>query len=155
MIIPAVDALKVQYDAAHNFARFQWLDPGNRVLRPALNYGCHVIENYRPHLALVDFTGLPPVSFTDELWLSVHWFPRIVKGSLQQVALVTRPEQLHNQMAVEAMFWVARALMRFQVQIFDDIIPALEWLLADDAAAQALQHEWNTAPVPLPLPAAT
>lgn len=156
MLLPAFDALKIQHDATHQFVRFQWLDPHNRVLRPALNHGRHVIEMHCPHLSLVDFTSLPPISLVDELWLSTHWFPRIVQSSLRQVAIVVRPEHLHNQMAMEAMFWVARALMRFQVQIFDEIPPALEWLLADNtAAALALQNEWNAAPVTLTLPTGT
>lgn len=154
MLLPLFEALKIQYDPERRFTRFQWLDPYRRVLRPALEHGRQVVEQLRPHHSLIDFTHLPPVSLSDELWLSLQWFPRIVKLPFRQVAIVSRAEHLHNQMVVEAMFWLSRMLIRFQVQLFDDVPSALEWLLGgDQAAALALQQEWDTAPVPKVLPA--
>lgn len=60
------------------------------------------------------------------------------------VALVFRPGHLHNQMATEAIFWVGKRLMRFQLQLFDTVPAALDWLAAGDGeAVQRLQAEWN------------
>lgn len=151
MLLPCFEALKVQHDAEQRFMRFQWLDPHRRVLRPALEYGREVVEQHQPHLSLIDFTHLPPIGLADELWLSLHWFPRIVQLPFKRVAVVSRPEHLHNQMVMEAMFWLSRYLIRFQMQLFDDVPSAIEWLLdGDAAAAQKLQHEWDTASPLLP-----
>jgi len=153
MLLPLFQALKIQVDPAHSFARYQWLDPRNRQLRPALEHGHEVSSQYRPHLALVDFTYLPPVSLADELWLSVSWFPKVVQLPYKQVAIVLQTEHLHNQMVLEAMLWVARPLVRFQLQLFDDVPSALGWLLADDlATALVLQAEWETSTVPATMP---
>jgi len=128
MLLPSLQALKIQLDASLYFARHQWLGPYNRQVRAGLEHGYHVSAQYRPHLVLVDFTNLPPLGTADELWLSVSWFPRVVKLPFRQVAIMSRTEHLHNQMVMEAMFWVARHLIRFQIQLFDDIPSALEWL---------------------------
>ncbi len=124
--------------------RFQWLRPANRVIRPALMHGRDLVVTHQPTHVLVDFTDLPPISMSDELWMSVHWFPPIARQSLRCVALVYRSGHLHNQMATEAMFWVSKHLMRFQLQLFDSVPAALDWLVAGNAgAAQRLQAEWN------------
>jgi len=146
MLLPLFDALQVQHDVPRRLMRFQWLDRANPVVRPALVHGRELVVVHQPTHALVDFTGMPPLSTQDELWMSVHWLPRVARQSLQQVALVLRSGHLHNQMAIEALFWFGRHLTRFQFQVFDDVPPALDWLVAGDrAAAQRLQAEWDAA----------
>lgn len=132
--------------------RFQWLDRTRAVLRPALAHGRDLVKTHQPTHVLMDFTGLPPIAVQDELWLSVHWFPRVAAQPLRCVALVLRPTQLHNQMATEAVFWLGRHLVRFQLhQVFDDVPAALDWRTAGDAAAvRRLQAEWNAGPPPAP-----
>ncbi|MFD1467452.1 STAS/SEC14 domain-containing protein [Hymenobacter caeli] len=151
MLFPLFDALQVQHDAGLRLLRFQWLDLANHRLRPALERGLELVVAHQPTHVLVDFEGLPPIGIKDELWMSTYWFPRIAGQSLRCVALVLRPEHLHNQMTTEAMFWVARHLMRFQVQVFDEVPAALDWLTGR-AAAQRLQAEWAAGPPPAPLP---
>lgn len=143
MLLPLFDALQVQHDSALNLLRFQWLDLANHHLRPALVHGRDLVMAHRPAQVLVDFTGLSPISVQDELWMSLHWLPRIAAQPLEQVALVLRAEHLHNQMVAEAMLWVARHLMRFQLQFFGDVPAALDWLTGSDRlAGRRLQQEW-------------
>ena len=161
MILPPFDSLQAQHDASLRLMRFQWLDPARhylrsalvhgRNLRPALLHGRDLVIAYKPAHVLIDFDGLPPISLQDELWMSVNWFPQVVAQPLEQVALVLRAEHLHNQMAVETMLWVGRNLLRFQVQVFEDVPVALDWLAGGNAAeARRLQDEWDAALPPPP-----
>lgn len=146
MLLPLVDALKVQHDPALQLLRFQWLDPLNHRLRPALEHGRDLVVEHQPRHVLVDFRGLPQLSIQDQLWMSVHWFPRIAAQPLERVALVydAGARHLHNQLATEAMLWVGRHLIRFQLQLFDSVPAALFWLTdADEEASQRLAADWN------------
>ena len=146
MLLPLFHDLQVQSDADHQLLRFQWLNPANSVLRPALAHGRDLVVQHQPTHVLVDFTGLPPLSIQDEMWMPVHWFPRIAAQPLRNVALVFRPEHLHNQMATEAMFWVGRHLLGFSIQIFPEPEMGLHWLVGGDGPAlERLQAEWNAA----------
>ena len=150
MLLPRFDDLQVQHDPDLRLMRFQWLNPGNAVLRPALAHGRDLVVAHQPTQVLVDFTGLPPLSIQDEMWMSVHWFPRIAAQPLRSVALVFRPEHLHNQMAIEAMFWMGRHLLGFNIQLFPEPEMGLQWLVDGEAAAfERLQAEWGAA-VPEP-----
>lgn len=149
MLFPPFGALQVQHDSEQRLMRFQWLDPHNYLLRAGLEQGLKLVLAYQPHYALVDFTNLPPISTADELWMSVHWFPQVVRQQLRKVAIVSRFEHMHNQMATEAMFWVARHLLRFQVQTFDDVLAAFDWLTEGNAAVmEPLLAEWPPSSVP-------
>ena len=121
MLLPLFDALQVQHDLDLSLLRFQWIDPLNHRLRPALEYGRDLVVEYQPRRALVDFRGLPQLSIQDQLWMSGHWLPRIAAQPLQQAAPVYDVSHMHvhNQMAAEAMLWVGRHLIRFQLQLFD------------------------------------
>ena len=144
MLFSRFDALQVQHDAGRRLLRFQWLDPANHYLRPALEHGRDLVVTHQPTHVLMDFHGLPPVSLADELWASVHWLPRIAAQPLQSVALVLRSEHLHNQLVIEATLWACRHLVRFELQVFEHVPAALDWLLqGDDAAARHLQAEWE------------
>ncbi|MBC8083557.1 MAG: hypothetical protein H7Z21_10130 [Hymenobacter sp.] len=144
MLLPPVDALQIQYDPARNLMRFQWLDPVNLQLRSALVYGRDVVVQYKPTHVLVDLHDLPHLSMQDELWMSVHWLPIIAAQSIQQVALVHGAVgYLHNQMAVEALIWLGRHLIGFQIQFFDDASAALHWLMGSDESVEQLQAEWR------------
>lgn len=143
MLLPNVDALQIQHDPERNLMRFQWLDVMNLRLRPALVYGRDVVVHHKPAYILVDFRGLPQLSVPDELWMSVHWLPAIASQPIRQVALVYGAVgRLHNEMATEALLWIGRHLIGFQIQVFDDVPAALHWLTGSDAAVEQLQAEW-------------
>ena len=145
-LLPRFDAPQVQHDPARCLLRFQGLDRANAVVCPAPAHGRELVVTHRPTHALGDFTGMPPLSTQDELWMSGHWLPRIARQPWQRAVPVPRPGQLPNQMAIEALFWFGRHLTRFQFQVFDDVPPALDRLVAGDrAAAQRLQAEWDAA----------
>jgi len=81
----------------------------------------------------------------------VHWLPRIAAQSLRNVALVFRPEHLHNQIAIEAKFWVGRHLLGFNIYIFPEPEMGLHWLVGGDSPAlERLQAEWSAALPPTP-----
>lgn len=62
MLLPLFHDLQVQSDADYRPLRFQWLNPANSVLRPALALGRDLVVEHQPTHVLVDFTGLPPLS---------------------------------------------------------------------------------------------
>lgn len=147
MVLPVFDELLVQHDPNRRLMRFQWLDVTNTRLRPGLVHGRDLVVEHKPAHVLVDFHCLPQLSITDELWMSVHWFPRIAAQPIQRVALVYPPGyQLHNVMMAEAVLWVGRHLTRFQLQLFDEVEAALFWLTdANEQATGCLQAEWAAA----------
>lgn len=163
MLLPLFDALQVQLDADARFMRAQWREPAGhylraaqgleRSLRPALLHGRDLLVAHQPAHVLVDFEGLPPISLPDELWMTTNWLPQVLTQPMRCVALVLRREHLHNQMVVESLLWTSRPLLRFQLQVFDDVPTALDWLLEGDAAAiSRLQAEWDGALPPRPGP---
>lgn len=134
--------------------RFQWEGaPRAHLLRNGMRHCRDLVEEIRPHYLLVDFQGMPPVEMRDELWMSVHWFPRVSRRPLRAVAVIYPPNQLHNQMAVEAMLRIGRHLMHYQLQVFEDAISAYDWFTrGDTAAGQRLVAEWDSAKFNLPIP---
>lgn len=153
MVLPLRHSLQVQHDPLLHLMRFQWVGNSNsQSVRAGLVYGRDLVVAHQPTHALVDLFGLPPLEMQDELWMSVNWFPKIAASRLRYAALVLRPGQLHNQMAIEAMLWLGRHLMRFQMQIFEAVPEALDWLTGGDASArQRLLAEWDAALPPSPL----
>ncbi len=160
MLFPLFDALQVQYDADLGFMRFQWREPAGhylravqasgRNLRPALAHGRDLVVAHRPAYVLVDFEGLPPISLADELWMTANWLPQVAQP-LRGVALVLRHEHLHNQMMAESLLGAGRHLLPFQIQVFENVAPALDWLVqGDEATAARLQQEWDSLPPPRP-----
>jgi hypothetical protein len=147
MVFPLAHNLQVQHDMALALMRFQWVGgPANHALRAGLAYGRDLVVAHRPIHTLIDFHGMPLIDIQDELWMSVHWFPKVARPPLRNVAVIFNPQQLHNQMAIEAMLWVGRHLMSFQMQVFEDAPAALDWLTAGDTAVvQRLQAEWESA----------
>lgn len=127
--------------------RFQWVGGyDGRTLRAGMRYCRDLVETHHPFYVLVDFHGMPPVEMRDELWMSLHWFPRVSRRPLRTVAVIYSPEQLHNQMAVEAMLWFGKQFMHFQLQVFEEALPALDWLTNGDmAGSQRLVAEWDAA----------
>ena len=145
MILPRQHNLQVQHDPQLRLMRFQWVGgPDSQAVRADLMYGRDLVMAQQPTHVLVDLAGLPPLEMQDELWMTVHWFPKIAASRLQYVALVLRPGQLHNQMAIEAMLWLGRQLMRFQMQVFESVSGALDWLTQGEAGTMhRLQTEWH------------
>lgn len=144
MILPQVDQLLVQYDVVFRLMRFQWLDATRLHVRPALRHGRTLMREHRPTHVLVDMRGMPDLSIEDQLWMTVNWLPVVTSYGLRQVALVL-PPTLHNQMAIEALLWAGRHLLRFDLQFFPDELSALDWLLNGAPALAALQEEWQHA----------
>ena len=145
MVFPLAYNLQVQHDLDLRLMRFQWVGgPANHALRAGLAYSRDVVVANKPTHTLIDFHGMPFIDIQDELWLSVHWFPKVARRPLRCVAVIFTPEQLHNQMAIEAMLWLGRQLMRFQMQVFESVSSALDWLTQGEAGTMhRLQTEWH------------
>ncbi|GAA4038533.1 hypothetical protein GCM10022409_25090 [Hymenobacter glaciei] len=146
-MLPVQHRFQVQYDPELRLMRFQWVGaPLAHLLRAGMRYCRDLVEELHPHYVLVDFQGMPPVEMRDELWMSVHWFPRVSRRPLRAVAVMYPSNQLHNQLAVEAMLWVGRHLMRYQLQVFGDALAALDWFTqGDTAVGKRLVTEWESA----------
>lgn len=147
MILPLQYNFQVQLDPELRIMRFQWVGPVNRqLLRNGMRHCRDLVAVHKPYYVLVDFHGMPLIDIRDELWMSLHWFPWVSRRPLRAVAVIYSPEQLHNQMAVEAMLWVGRKLMHYQLQVFETALSAYDWFTgANTAAGQRLVAEWNAA----------
>ena len=147
MVLPLQHNFRVQHDAALRLMRFQWVGgPDGRLLRAGMRYCRDLVALHKPFFVLIDFQGMPPVEMRDELWMSVNWFPQVSRRPLRAVAVIYPPGQLHNQMAMESLLWVGRQRMRYQLQVFEDALSALDWFTnADTATGQRLAAEWNAA----------
>jgi hypothetical protein len=147
VVLPIQHEFQVQHDPALRLMRFQWVGaPVAQRLRAGMRYCRDLVALHKPFYVLVDFQGMPPVEMRDELWMSVNWFPQVSRRPLRAVAVIYPPGQLHNQMAVEAMLWFGRQLMRYQLQVFEDVLAAYDWFTdGDTAAGQRLAAEWNAA----------
>ena len=146
MLLPVINSLVVQAEEDLRLLRFQWAVPSMQPIRPAFEWGRDLLVARQPTRTLVDFTGLPPIGLADELWLVSSWLPVIAAQSLEQAALVfPRRYQLHNQLALEPWIWVARRLISFPFQLFDEAPMALHWLTGSAETVQRLQTEWLAA----------
>jgi len=116
------------------------------LLRAGMRYCRNLVALHKPFFVLVDFEGMPPVEMRDELCMLVNWFPRVSRRPPRAVGVIYPPGQPHNQMAVEAMLWFGRQLVRYQLPLFDGALAAYDWFAAGDAAAgQRLAAGWNAA----------
>lgn len=143
MLFPVVDSLVAQADADLRLLRFQWAVPSEAHTRPAFVRGLALLAEHQAVRVLVDFTGMPPTSVTEEIWLAQHWVPGILRQScLLQAAMVFDNEyDLHNWAKVEALLGPDH-LRSFRFQFFDDVAAALHWLTGSDATVRRLQAEW-------------
>ncbi|AWM33848.1 STAS/SEC14 domain-containing protein [Hymenobacter nivis] len=155
MLLPVVDSLVAQADAELRLLRFQWAIPSEAHTRPAFMRGLALLAQHQATRVLVDFTGMPPTSVTEEIWLAQHWLPGIPRQAcLLQAAMVFDNEyDLHNWAKMENMLGPSH-LRSFQFQFFDDAAAALHWLTGSDAAVRRLQAEWTAGPGPTGAPPA-
>ncbi|MGI4885048.1 MAG: hypothetical protein ACRYFR_08825 [Janthinobacterium lividum] len=133
-----------QADAELRLLRFQWAVPSADHTRPAFMRGLALLAEHQATRVLVDFTGMPPNSITEEVWLAEHSVPGILQQAcLLQAAMVFDNEHdLHNWAKMEALLDPGH-LRSFHFQFFDDAVAALRWLTGSDAAVRRLQAEWG------------
>ncbi|AMJ67379.1 hypothetical protein [Hymenobacter sp. PAMC 26628] len=145
MLFPVIDSLVAQADAELRLLRFQWALLSEDHTRPAFMRGLALLAEHQATRVLVDFTGMPPTSVTEEIWLAQHWVPGILRQAcLLQAAMVFDNEyDLHNWAKMKNLLGPSH-LRSFQFQFFDDVVAALHWLTDSDAAVQRLQAEWKS-----------
>lgn len=89
--------------------------------------------------------GLPNLNIKEQIWVGVHWFPRVTSQVVRQVAVVVPSVATYNLMVVESILGLGSHLTRFEVQFFADPATALDWLTASPIHMLALTAEWQSA----------
>lgn len=91
---------------------------------------------------LADVNSFPLVGTDEQAWLSEVWLPRFARLRLRNVALL-QPNNIHNQLVVENVLGDCRRRATTDVQFFNDIPAALDWLSGSESIAEQLMQEWE------------
>lgn len=139
-------AFKVQHDIELNFLRASWQAKGRIILlRTALGQLLQLAQQLHVRYVQLELEHLPDLPVYDQLWLSMHWMPKVLALPLERVVVLLQPAQVYNTHAIEMLLAGFRLFIKFDVQFFTQDLPGLQWLTADSARLPAIQAEWQAA----------
>jgi len=145
VIIRTVRNFYLQYDEFLHVLRVEWRQESSiQQLRPSAEQLLALLQTLSVRHLLIDMNSVPDLPVDDELWLSTHWMPGLVALPLARLVLVIDGNQLHNQLAIDALYNVVQPAIRFDSQYFSDTNSAMGWLTDDSDRLPALAAEWNT-----------
>ncbi len=145
MIISAVSDFCLQHDRALGLLRLEWVSgPNTRTLRASAALLLPLARHLAVRRLLLDMNTVPDLSVADQLWLGAHWMPSIVQLPLEQLVLVIGSDQVHNQLAIDALHDLVQPSIRFESHYFSDPESAMRWLTDGTTRLPALLAEWST-----------
>jgi hypothetical protein len=78
----------------------------------------------------------------DQWWLGEYWMPQLVALPLERLVLVIASNQVHNQLAIDALHDLVQPAIQFDSQYFSDSVSAMDWLTDGSERLPALEKEW-------------
>jgi hypothetical protein len=108
---------------------------------------CH--QRQVRHL-LLNMNAMPDISVYDQVWMSTHWMPAVMKSQLERVVLVNHRRRVHNQLAIESLIAQAQPSIRCDIQYFPQPRTGLHWLSDYSDRLPALLDEWDAVHGPNP-----
>lgn len=129
----------VRHEQAHNLLYIEWQPlvsaaPAREMLQHLLT----TIDARHSSRWLVNLHGMPALSLSDQHWLEQHYLPQLARLPLQHMALILSSHRQHEDL----LDVTAHCPPPFEVQVFDDLTTALEWLryAAAPAVPAAARH---------------
>lgn len=123
--------------------RLEWISgTGTSTLRASATQLLLLARQLAIRSLLLDMNTVPDISVEDELWLGANWMPGIVQLPLDHLILVISTDQVHNQLAVDALHDLVQPSIRFESHYFADADSALQWLAEGTDRLPALLAEW-------------
>ena len=154
MIISSIFDFSLQYDQPLALLRVEWASGADmRTFRASAEQLLQLSQQLQVRHLLFNLNALPDISVYDQLWLSTHWMPAVVKSPLQRVVLVNHRRRVHNQLAIESVINQAKPGIRFDIQYFEQPGPGMHWLSDYSDQVPALLAQWEAVHGPNALPA--
>lgn len=123
--------------------RLEWISgTGTGTLRASAAQLLVLARQLAIHSLLLDMNTVPNIPVEDELWLGAHWMPGIVQLPLAHLILVISTDQVHNQLAVDALHDLVHPSIRFESHYFADADSAIQWLAEGTDRLPPLLAEW-------------
>lgn len=147
MIFCNIPNFCLQHSPDLSLLRLEWVaHSDSRLLRASAGQLLMLLAELRVRCLLLDMNSIPNLDLADQLWLGDHWLPGLLALGLEQLVLAIDSAQLHNQLAIDALYSLVQADIRFEAHYFSDSASAFDWLA--DAAPQraALEAEWTARP---------
>lgn len=146
MILTSIKEFRIQHDVTADVLRVEWVG-GHKMsrFRLACEQLCKLAGQLLAARILLEIEGLPDIPVYDQLWLSTHFMPGVLRLPLEQVVIVLSSKRVYNQHVVEGLLMAVRPLIRFDVQFFTLGDSAMHWLTGNSPRLPALLAEWQRA----------
>lgn len=146
MLIASGKEFRIQQDKLLNVLRVEWVGGKNmRNFRGAFDQLLRLTENFLVSRLVLDINTLPDVSVYDQLWLSTHFMPELVRLPLAQVVVVLPNERVYNHQVMESLLMDTYTFKRVDIQFFTQAEPAMQWITNNSPRLALLLAEWQQA----------
>jgi hypothetical protein len=143
MIINSIAELCVQHDEPLDLVRVAWTVGGNmRHFQQAFTQLRNIMQELRVARIVLELNAMPDIPVYDQMWMSTHFMPGLLKLPLQQVVVVLSARRVYNQHVVEGVLAAAAMHIKFDVQFFAQPEAAMAWLTDDSLRLPILLREW-------------
>jgi hypothetical protein len=133
----------LQYDEPLAVLRVEWVAATDmHRLRTSAAQLMALIEELRVRHLLIDMNSVPELVVADQWWLGEYWMPQLVALPLERLVLVIASNQVHNQLAIDALHDLVQPAIQFDSQYFSDSVSAMDWLTDGSERLPALEKEW-------------
>jgi len=145
MIINSINELYVQHDGPLNLVRVAWAVGGSmRHFQQAFTQLRDIMQQLAVGRIVLELNAMPDISVYDQMWMSTHFMPALLKLPLQVVVVVLSARRVYNQHVVEGVLAAAALRIRFDVQFFTHPEAAMAWLTDDSPRLPLLLREWTS-----------
>jgi hypothetical protein len=143
MIINSIAELYVQHDGPLNLVRVGWAAGSNmRHFQQAFTQLRDIMQQLSVARIVLELNAMPDIPVYDQMWMSTHFMPALLKLPLQQVVVVLSARRVYNQHVVEGVLAAAALHIKFDVQFFAQPEAAMAWLTDDSPRLPLLLREW-------------
>ena len=124
MLLDYHPSLRLQYDEDLALLRAEWVlgaAPAQQY-QAALTCLLQAGRERGVRHCFLDMPDMPDISVYDQIWMSLHWVPGVVRLPLERVVFNIGSRKVYNQLAVESLI----ALARLQQAAFDLLLLDIE-----------------------------
>jgi hypothetical protein len=144
VILRSITNFCLQHDPALSILRLEWVAYSDvRLLRTSAGQLLPLLAELQVRHLVLDVNSVPDLSIADQLWLGDHWLPGLLTLGLEQLVLAIDSTQVHNQLAIDALYVLVQPAIRFAAHYFSDAASAFDWLATGSPQLPALEAEWH------------
>lgn len=143
MIINSIAELYVQHDGPLNLVRVAWAAGSSmRHFQQVFTQLRDIMQQLGVARIVLELNEMPDIPVYDQMWMSTHFMPGLLKLPLQVVVVVLSARRVYNQHVVEGVLAAAALRIKFDVQFFTQPEAAMAWLTDDSPRLPLLLREW-------------